>query len=356
MDLSPKTLREVEFREKLRGYNQDDVDEFLEQVAVGLEALQDQLRQANERANRVGDQRSPASEEEESESARRVLVAAQRTADSMVREAREQAAEIVAAAEARARAALAQAEDAARLRRETAESDVRAEVQRLATARESLVADVTALEQHLERARSRARTGLGDALRWLDDHLPQALPSPELRTDPAVVAQVTLRPVMGGLVSHETRVAGVDRPETLPGGTHQTDNGNVGALPPAPALPVEPVPAPAPPDPPGLGPSGRGGSSGEGDPQAGTARQRGAAPPPEPPQAGRAAGSGPDPSRTHPQADRQPTGSSDREEGTPEPPPPERQPGAAPSSVLFDADQLDETEPHEGGTAPSPRF
>ena len=53
MDVSPKTLREVEFREKLRGYHPEDVDQFLEQVAVGLEGMQDRLRQAVERAQRA---------------------------------------------------------------------------------------------------------------------------------------------------------------------------------------------------------------------------------------------------------------------------------------------------------------
>jgi cell division initiation protein len=35
VDVSPQTIRQVEFREKLRGYHQDDVDEFLERVAAG---------------------------------------------------------------------------------------------------------------------------------------------------------------------------------------------------------------------------------------------------------------------------------------------------------------------------------
>jgi cell division initiation protein len=41
MEVSPKTLREVEFREKMRGYHPEDVDQFLEQVAAGIEVLQD---------------------------------------------------------------------------------------------------------------------------------------------------------------------------------------------------------------------------------------------------------------------------------------------------------------------------
>ncbi|MGH9065883.1 MAG: DivIVA domain-containing protein, partial [Acidimicrobiales bacterium] len=35
MEVASRTLREVEFRQQLRGYHQDDVDEFLERVAAG---------------------------------------------------------------------------------------------------------------------------------------------------------------------------------------------------------------------------------------------------------------------------------------------------------------------------------
>jgi DivIVA domain-containing protein len=53
MEIASRTLREVEFRQQLRGYHQDDVDEFLERVAAGIEVLQDRLREANERATRA---------------------------------------------------------------------------------------------------------------------------------------------------------------------------------------------------------------------------------------------------------------------------------------------------------------
>ena len=38
MDVSPKTLREVEFREKLRGYHPEDVDQFQAQGAADMGA------------------------------------------------------------------------------------------------------------------------------------------------------------------------------------------------------------------------------------------------------------------------------------------------------------------------------
>src|SRR5450432_3755913 len=43
------SLRTVEFRQTLRGYHIDDVDEYLERVAVEAEALQEQMRQSGDR-------------------------------------------------------------------------------------------------------------------------------------------------------------------------------------------------------------------------------------------------------------------------------------------------------------------
>src|SRR5271169_6601985 len=102
MDVTPKTLREVVFREKMRGYHPDDVDQFLEQVATGLEVLQDRLRQAVERAQRAESAASAASATSVSvessspagpavtmggtDEALRTLVLAQRTADLHVQE------------------------------------------------------------------------------------------------------------------------------------------------------------------------------------------------------------------------------------------------------------------------------
>ena len=79
MDVSPKMLRDVEFREKMRGYHPEDVDQFLEQVAAGVEVLQDRLRQAVERAQRA--EAAAAEAGDSDETLRKTLVLAQRTAD-----------------------------------------------------------------------------------------------------------------------------------------------------------------------------------------------------------------------------------------------------------------------------------
>lgn len=166
MDVSAQTVRQVEFREKLRGYHQDDVDEFLERVAAGLEILQERLRQATERAVRA--EQVASENREDDESLRRTLVLAQRTADLAVKEAREQAARIIEEAENDAALALAAAAEERRREAEEAETQVRADVARLETARRQLELEVDRLVQYLDEQRERAKAVLAEAARNLD--------------------------------------------------------------------------------------------------------------------------------------------------------------------------------------------
>ena len=92
MDVSPRALRAVTFREKLRGYHPDDVDQFLERVSEGIAALQAKLDDALTRAERAELERSTAIEGEDA--VQRTLVLAQRTADLALKEAREEAARL----------------------------------------------------------------------------------------------------------------------------------------------------------------------------------------------------------------------------------------------------------------------
>src|SRR5579872_294989 len=49
------SLRTVEFRQTLRGYHIDDVDEYLERVAIEAEALQEQMRQSGDRMRQAAE-------------------------------------------------------------------------------------------------------------------------------------------------------------------------------------------------------------------------------------------------------------------------------------------------------------
>ncbi len=86
------------FREKLRGYDQGEVDEFLDQVADALAAHE---RRTTELASDLAEQQEAAFEAAEAETLlKRTLLAAQRTADDTVARAKEEAAALVADAHA----------------------------------------------------------------------------------------------------------------------------------------------------------------------------------------------------------------------------------------------------------------
>jgi cell division initiation protein len=176
MDVSAQTLREVEFREKLRGYHPDDVDEFLERVAAGIEFLQDKLRQATERAQRAEARAADGTAGDDA--LKRTLVLAQRTAEMAVQEARQEADRIAAAARAEGNAVVAQAEELARRTIEDTQGGIRAELDQLEGARDRLRADISALERHLDDERNRLRSSLADALHAVDEHLTPAPPAP----------------------------------------------------------------------------------------------------------------------------------------------------------------------------------
>ncbi len=162
MEVSPKTLREVEFREKMRGYHPEDVDHFLEQVAAGIEVLQDRLRQAVERAQRAEAAASDAGGADDT--LRKTLVLAQRTADMAVQEAREQASRILASAEQQAQAILNEAEERGRKTLEDTINECRADLSRLEANRSQAQQEVDTLQRWLDEHKAHLQASLTEAL------------------------------------------------------------------------------------------------------------------------------------------------------------------------------------------------
>lgn len=176
LDLSPKTLREVEFREQLRGYHKDDVDDFLERVASGLETLLDRLREANDRVTRL--ENRVADRIDDDDTLKRTLILAQRTADLAIQEAQETAARTTAAAEEESRALLARAEAQANEMLEQAEVQLREDVERLQGAREQMMGELEQLGRWMDAERDRLRNALGAALAHIEDAIPKVATPP----------------------------------------------------------------------------------------------------------------------------------------------------------------------------------
>ncbi|MBA2607791.1 MAG: DivIVA domain-containing protein [Actinobacteria bacterium] len=156
MDLTPETLRSATFRDKLRGYHPDDVDEFLESVARGLEVLLARLRDASERARAtVVAEPTPDADE-----AVRTLSLAQRTADLAIHEAKTEAERLLKAADQRARKVVGDAEESAVQLAEAAQDELRADLEKLQAARDQLFGEVNSLGSWLRGERSRIRRAL----------------------------------------------------------------------------------------------------------------------------------------------------------------------------------------------------
>ena len=236
MDVSAQTLREVEFREKLRGYHPDDVDEFLERVAAGIEFLQERLRESTERAVRAEQRIADGSEGDDA--LRRTLVLAQRTAELAVQEAREEAARIESEAKAEARAIVGKAEELARRTIDEAQGGLRAELTQLETARDHLRSDITALERHLEQERANLRAKLSEALTMVDALVPPVVPAPELRAVEIPPLRVPSAPDPSSLDEVEPEPMPAPAPEPTEEPEQQ----------PQPMMAAPPPPPPPPPD------------------------------------------------------------------------------------------------------------
>jgi cell division initiation protein len=154
-------IRTVRFREKLRGYHPDDVDDFLEQLALLVDDLEARVLDLTQRLDEARDRGAAASVNEQT--VRRTLVLAQRTAELAVTEAQNRAAAIVADAEEQARTRVEAVEAEVLAVRDAEEARLREDLARLEEARADAERDLAAMEAR--RAEERAR--LADALQEL---------------------------------------------------------------------------------------------------------------------------------------------------------------------------------------------
>jgi DivIVA domain-containing protein len=189
MELTPQRLREVEFKERWRGYDPEEVDDLLERVAAGIEDIESRVRQATERAARA--EREASGSTETDETLRRTLVLAQRTADAAIADANERATALVAEAEQRAASVISEAEAEARRITEETEKRLRDNVSSLESARTTLQDDVDALGRHLAAERERVRATLQKLIEQVDGDLQSAaapavreVEIPEQQTEP----------------------------------------------------------------------------------------------------------------------------------------------------------------------------
>jgi cell division initiation protein len=196
------TLRTVEFRLGLKGYNVDEVDEYLDRAAQEAEGLQEHVRQLNERLRQASERISQLEREKRAapvaaevsdeapaaaaaaaaanentlsdETLQRTLLLAQKFVDQTKRESEAEAAAIINQAEETARASIAAAEATAAQMQAESNKKLREEVTRLESTRTELATDVESMARHLESERNRLRGALSDILKWVDENVQPA--------------------------------------------------------------------------------------------------------------------------------------------------------------------------------------
>ncbi len=205
------SLRTVEFRETLKGYHRDDVDEYLEKAAVEAEGLQEQLRQSGERLRQAAEriaqletaiehrpEPTPVEPAAPDDTLQRTLLLAQKFVDETKAESEAEAARIIAEADAKARLVTEQSQ--AQANRVAAESEqrLREEISRLEANKAKLAHDVETMSRHLETERGRLRDALSEILRWVDENVQPVGGHPEAaRVAPKPEAGTTGPPTGG---------------------------------------------------------------------------------------------------------------------------------------------------------------
>ena len=192
-----ETLRTVEFRLGLQGYDVDEVDDYLEKVAVEADALQEQLRQMNDRLRQAAERiaQLEAQKRAEPEPAE-----APRSGGAVAAAAATAAVHRVAAAHPRDGAALrrpdqarvrggggrvvAEANEQARRLQAEAEQRYKADLSSLEGLKTKLTSDVEEMARQLETERTRLRTSLSEMIKWIEDNVQPGAAIMALRQSP----------------------------------------------------------------------------------------------------------------------------------------------------------------------------
>jgi cell division septum initiation protein DivIVA len=203
MEMSPQRVRSAEFKTARKGADLDELRVFLNDVADELERAQNQstamearARAAVARLQEVSDGQSSGTEArraseqvavpaDQSETISRTLVLAQRTADSLIAEARAEAHKVVSTANDEAAATrdsaremaatmLEEAREEARRAGESERLSAASEVDSLKARRDFLESDVEHLEQFLVAQRARVRDAATELIE-ITDRVPAGL-------------------------------------------------------------------------------------------------------------------------------------------------------------------------------------
>jgi cell division initiation protein len=174
MELEASDIHEKQFNDAWRGYNQEEVDDFLDEVAETVDRLQRENRSLRQRVAELDE--TVATSRNAEAMLKKTLVSAQQAAEEAIAVAKRKAEQLIREAEERARRA---AEESSRRSAETEREH--------ATRKRTLDADIDRLRAFEGDLKARLKGFLEQQQRALDD---LEDPSPRvMRTDRAVEAR-----------------------------------------------------------------------------------------------------------------------------------------------------------------------
>lgn len=182
MELTAEALQQIAFGAKVRGYDPEQVDKFIDDVIEAGEELHERLRRATDRAVQA-EQKLAASASQPAPVAASAPVSAASmgemskiwekaaaAADSALEEARQEAARIRDDARRESDEQIGKARREAAAMAEESQAQLRSDIQRLESARDRLKTDVDGLSSYLQNEKSRLRDTIAGALSALDSY------------------------------------------------------------------------------------------------------------------------------------------------------------------------------------------
>jgi len=186
--ITPDDIHAQTFKERFKGYDEEEVDRFLAQVADGIAELHREREQLAERVRQLEESGAGGDSSSVSETEallRRTLVTAQRAADDTVAEARATAEQMVADAREEAETLLAEARAEAEELRARARAQAERELEHARAERERVLAAVDDLRRLRGEYAERVRAVIAEQLDLLDrtGDLPELPPDLDALSD-----------------------------------------------------------------------------------------------------------------------------------------------------------------------------
>ena len=209
MDLTPREIQDKQFHDAFRGYSHEEVDMFLDEVALSFERVYRENQEFHHRIREMEEQLHQARATDEM--LKKTLLTAQKTAEEAIEEAKQKAQGMVAGAERKAQELIANAE-------RRAQEIVGGAVDK----QREIEVGLEGLKKFEGEYRARLQAFIESQLRVLEEG-PVAPPAAEVRPEMREQEQETPHPIhvrsegAEHTVDEPTQAISLPEPERVPG-------------------------------------------------------------------------------------------------------------------------------------------